>query len=101
MKQTTPQTLDGAVAATLELESYLSPKLTVASVDSFPTEVEQENISAVSQVSNDKLATMLVNRFDKFEASYSQQEGNKPYSARGVRFTPRGYGRVQGNPPQR
>ena len=47
------------------------------------------------------LKRCMVNRFDKFEASYSQQEGNKPYSARGVRFTPRDYGRIQGNPPQR
>ena len=78
VKQKTPQTLDEAVAATLELESYLSPKLatapSVSTVSPSPQEPEQAGISAVSQASNDKLLSMfeqLVSRFDKLEAAYS------------------------------
>ena len=95
VKQKTPETLDVAVAATLELESYLSPKLAlVSSVEAPPRESEQRNIGVVSHVSHDKLAAMfekLVDRFDKLEASYSQTGRSGVYRGRQEAPTQQGY----------
>ena len=60
----TPKILDAAIAATLELESYLPQKLTsVSSVEVAPVEedLEQATINVVSQGSGDK----LVDTFEK------------------------------------
>ena len=87
VKQKTPQTFDAAVSATLELESYLSPKMAVASVETAPGEERQSSINAVSHGSNDRLAVMfekLVERFAKLETAYLQKEGNRPYGRTGV-----------------
>ena len=101
VKQITPQTLDAVVSATLELESYLSPKMAVASVETAPGEEGQSSINAESHGSNDRLAVMfekLVERFDKLETAYLQKEGNRPYGRTGgfdSRPSQRGYGRGQ------
>lgn len=74
VKQKSPGTLDAAIAATLELESYLSPcKVPVSSV----TEEDSQVVSAVSynKFSNDKLVTLverLVDRVEKLEVNNSQ-----------------------------
>ena len=88
VKQKTPEILDAAVAATLELESYLPQKLTsVSSVEVVPVEedLKQATINVVNQGSDDKLVAMfekLSDRFDKLEAAYSQK-GDQRYSGRG------------------
>ena len=48
VKQKALQMLDEAVAATLELESYLTPKMVVARVEMEAPEDEQTAIGAVS-----------------------------------------------------
>ena len=67
VKQRTPANLDAAIAATLELESYLSHKAIVSSVKEESTDNGQ--VGAVS-VSNDKLVTLvekLIKRVEKLE----------------------------------
>lgn len=111
VKQKAPQTLDAAISATLELESYLSPKMTVASVEATTQEEEQSHssVSTVSQVSNDKLAVMferLVDRFDKLEAVCLQKKvpdrRDEGRDGSGARLDSRGYSRNQrGSFPRR
>ena len=77
VKQKAPQTLDEAVAGTLELESYLTPKLTVASVEVETPQEEQTAIGAVSSNEKDSLTTLvekLINRIDRLELNYSGVE---------------------------
>ena len=80
VKQRAPSNLDAAVSATLEMESYMTPKVTVSSVEVPPSEQEPPSVGAVSNtthVSNDKLVSMLeklVDRLDKLETSRSGDE---------------------------
>ena len=71
VKQRTPANLNAAIAATLELESYLSHKAVVSSVKEESTDNGQ--VGAVS-VSNDKLVTLvekLIKRVEKLEVGRS------------------------------
>ena len=89
VRQKTPATLDEAMTATLELESYLSPKMTVASV-----ETGEAVIGVVSQ--KDNLTTFvekLMDRMEKIELSHAgrQMKKNPPADSRSVvRTTSRG-----------
>ena len=80
VKQRAPSSLDAAVSATLEMESYMTPKVTVSSVEVPPSEQEPPSVGAVSNtthVPNDKLVSMLeklVDRLDKLETSRSGDE---------------------------
>jgi hypothetical protein len=84
VKQKTPANLDAAVTATLELESYWSPRMmTVAGVelDSEATPRETASCGAVSQkpssVSNEEVASMvekLMEKIDRLETKQHQQE---------------------------
>ena len=76
VKQGTPANLDAAIAATLELESYLSHKAVFFSVKEEKI-TESEQIEAIS-VSNYKLVTLvdkLINTVEKFEAGSSEGIG--------------------------
>ena len=77
VKQRTPANLDAAIAATLELESYLSHKAVVPSVKEESTDNGQ--VGAVS-VSNDKLVTLverLIKRVKKLEVGRSDGIGKQ------------------------
>ena len=78
MRQRTPENLDAAVSATLELESYLSPRATVANITGAEqAELEEEattgQVGAVSpSMSDQKLVTLvekLLDRVEKLETS--------------------------------
>ena len=72
VKQRTPANLDAAIAATLELESYLSHKAVVSSVKEEES-TDNGQVGAVS-VSNDKLFTLvekLIKRVEKLEVGRS------------------------------
>ena len=82
VKQRTTASLDAAVTATLELESYLSPKMTVSAITDVQQSsklVEEVDCNAVSQRRDDvpggKMATLLeklIKRVEKLEASTQQ-----------------------------
>ena len=87
VRQRNPETLDDAVTATLELELYLTPKLTVASVGEQQSGEELATIGAVSGVKSglpeSKIVTMfekLLDRVEKLEqrgSSQSQSQGRQ------------------------
>ena len=86
VKQKTPETIDAAIAATLELESYLTPcKVPVSSI----MEEDPQPVGAVSysKSSNDKLVTLvekLVDRVEKLEVNNYQVHtgGRAPWRGR-------------------
>ena len=76
--------LDEAVAATLELESYLTPKLTIARVEVGTLQEEETTIGVVSSPRTDKdslttLVDKLINRMDKLKMSYSESETGRQW----------------------
>ena len=79
VKQTNPESLDAAVSSTLELESYLSPKMSaaVSSVGVEPIEKDSASIGSVSSVSNDKLLNLiekLVDRVERLEKELGSEQ---------------------------
>ena len=85
VKQRTPETLDAAVTATLELESYLSPKmLTVARVELEPAEREPVSCGAVTHkptsISNEQVVSLvekLIEKVERLEAVHSPTPRHK------------------------
>ena len=78
VKQRTPANLDAAIAATLELESYLSHEAVVSSVKEEES-TDSGQIGAVS-VSYSKLVTLvekLINRVEKLEVGRSDSIGKQ------------------------
>ena len=72
VKQRTPANLDAAIAATLELESYLSHKAVISSVKEEES-TDNGQVGAVS-ISNDRLVTLvekLIKRVEKLEVGRS------------------------------
>ena len=67
VRQRKPTTLDEAVSATLELESYLQPKLSISKVTKNHVETE-EAVAAVSQDSTAVMMKQLLERMEKMEA---------------------------------
>ncbi len=67
VRQRKPTTLDEAVSATLELESYLQPKLSVSEVTKNHVETE-EAVAAVSQDSTAVMMKQLLERMERMEA---------------------------------
>ena len=66
VKQRIPDTLDAAVAVTLELESYLTPQqMAVFNVEVWNLDHEQGRIGAISGC--DKLTTMVERQLDRVE----------------------------------
>ena len=96
VKQRTPEKLDTAVTATLELESYLSPKMmTVAGVEFKATECETASCGAMSEkpvsVSNEQvisLAEKLMEKVDRLETNQHQEQERSQRS--GGQATPNG-----------
>ena len=96
VKQRTPEKLDTAVTATLELESYLSPKMTtVAGMELKATERETASCGAVSQkpvsVSNEQvmpLVEKLMEKVDRLETNQHQEQERSQRS--GGQATPNG-----------
>lgn len=90
VRQRTPATLDAAVAATLELESYLhKPGLTIASLDDTPD--GGDVIAAASKPSSASIETSLqklLERMDKLEVKlgatkeYNPGRGHQPSRGR-------------------
>lgn len=82
VKQKVPSTLDEAVTATLELESYLTPAPTtgaVAGVEAEEVKPKQEmtSVAAVTKADTDNLGALmqkLMNRMDKIETAQSERE---------------------------
>ena len=72
VRQWKPTTLDEAVSATLELESYLQPKLRVSEVTKNHVETEE----AVAAVSQDSTAVMkqLLERMERMEAELTTRK---------------------------
>ena len=90
VRQRIPETLDGAVTATLELESYLpqkpGAKQAVAGVEETSTQ-EQEQISSVS-LGTDKLLHLverLADRVEKLEVMQNQRGSRGQWRGRGGR----------------
>lgn len=118
VKQRTPASLDAAVTATLELESYLSPKMTIAAITDAqqnPEQVEKVDCNAVSRrrddVPSEQVATLLeklIVRVEKLEAGTQQRDqyDSQPgaanirregtYTHQGHEWTAEGVGRVEG-----
>ena len=67
VRQRKPTTLDEAVSATLELESYLQPKLSVSEVTKNYVETE-EAVTALSQDSTAVMMKQLLERIERMEA---------------------------------
>ena len=86
VRQKTPATLDAAVAATLELETYLHPKITtapIAQIEELPHE-EGDVIAAATHTliryekgGTQDLMSKLLERMEKIEAKLSTGEGGR------------------------
>ena len=90
VKQKALGILDDAVAATIELESYLSPKMTVVALDTESASQEPADVGAVSQVHHDKLKFMfeqLVGQLDKLKAACQgkRDDSQRPRRSRNLR----------------
>ncbi len=85
VRQRTPANLDAAVSATLELESYLSPRATVANVTG--AELKEEattgQVGAVSpSISDPKLVTLVEKLIDRVEKLEASSQPHKRFSGR-------------------
>ena len=88
VKQKSPETLDAAVTATLELESFLTPKMAVSSVVpeaaiSAEKDCKEATVSAVH--STDKLSSLLEKLLDRVERLEEAQEKQSMAQGRGRR----------------
>ena len=94
VRQKTPASLDAAVTATLEMESYWSPKLDVASAgvdaETTPTVTDHPVSAAMTRGQDDThyLMKELLGRMEKIEAELAGSRGasgrgNRPMQSRG------------------
>ena len=85
VRQKAPTTLDAAVAATLELETYLHPKITTAPIVHVEElQCDEGDVIAASTYTRyekggaQELMSKLLERMEKIEAKLSTGEGSRP-----------------------
>ena len=80
VKQRKPTTLDDAVSATLEMESYLGPKFDVAEVFTQSRERE-ETVASVAPDTTLTMMKQLLERMEKMEMKLSTMEEGKTFQS--------------------